>query len=98
LAERPEDLAQQWQQLCKWFKAKAAEAVASSRSNRAREIILVTVASFCRDEPPKTAAGLAGWKSFAERHVDLWETALLPDSDEIPTVVIPKRPDDKSAQ
>jgi hypothetical protein len=77
--------------LCEWFKIKAAEAVVTSKSERGNEIILYTVAAFCRDDPPQTVEGLTAFRSFAERQVDLWQTAPLPDSDGDLAIVVARK-------
>ncbi len=82
---RPQvDLTTEWEQLCDWFKSKAAEIIAHSLSERSKEIILFTVAAFCRDSPPRTAEGLEAFRSFAKRHIDHWQSAPLPESGEMP--------------
>jgi hypothetical protein len=81
LAEHPETFADEWKQLCEWFKSNATEALSRSKSEHGRDLILCTVAAFCRDVPPQTAEGLAAFRSFAERQVDLWQTAPFPDSE-----------------
>jgi len=81
LTDHPRALADEWTQLCKWFRDKASEAISKSKSERESEIILFTIAAFCRDEPPKTVEGLTAFRSFAERQVDLWQTSPLPQSD-----------------
>jgi hypothetical protein len=77
---RPVDLAREWQELCEWFKTKASEAVSRTDNPKIKESVLLTVAAFCRDEPPKTFEGFKAFKRFAEAHVRLWETVSLPDS------------------
>jgi hypothetical protein len=88
VSEHLGDLAHEWEQLCEWFKSNAVEAATRTKSLRGRESILCTLAGFLRDEPPKTIEGLREFRSFAQRHVDLWTTAPLEtSSSEMPLVV-----------
>jgi hypothetical protein len=86
LSESQLDLTREWQQLCEWFKSKAAEAVSRTTNAQSRESILCTVLTFCRDEPPKTIEGFNAFKRFAEGHAGLWDSARLSDSTEVPLV------------
>jgi hypothetical protein len=81
LSETEKNFTAEWSELCDWFRGKAAEVLQKTKSARAQEMILFTVATFCRDQPPTTYEGLTAWRSFAKRHVELWETTPLPDSD-----------------
>jgi hypothetical protein len=80
LSKHQEALTAQWEQLCTWFKSKAAQAVSRTQSRRAKGSILYTAAQFCSDEPPKTFEGFQAFRKFAQGHVALWETAPLPKS------------------
>jgi hypothetical protein len=79
----PRALADEWKQLCEWFKSKATEVASDSENERDREIILFTVAVFCRDDPPQTVEGLTAFRSFAEHQVDCWQTTAPPDSHDL---------------
>jgi hypothetical protein len=86
LIQEQSNLAWEWEELCKWFKGKAAQAVSRTSNAESRESILHTVAALCRDEPPKTIEGFNAFRRFAEAYVGLWETNPLPDTDRDTTI------------
>jgi hypothetical protein len=49
LTEHNEAIAPHWDQLCEWFRSKAAQAVSRTQSDRAKKTILDAVGEFCAE-------------------------------------------------